>query len=185
MQELSDQQLVQGFRSGDETAFEELVLRYRNQVYNTILNILHDRDLAWDGAQEIFLKLYQKMDTYQGKCPVGAWIYRIALNHGLNMLRKRKRLREEVPLEESYMSVEVTNGPSQDMMKGEFKNEELSFAIEKLPKVQKSVIILRHFSELSFREIADVLGKSEDSVKSNHYYAIAKLRKKLKRGESS
>ena len=65
-------------------------------------------------------------------------------------------------------------------MKDEFKNEALSEAIENLPKVQKWVIMLRHFSELSFKEIADVLGKSEGCVKSNHYYAITKLRQKLK-----
>lgn len=184
MQDTSDQQLVESFSKGDESAFEEIVLRYRNQVYNTIQNILHDRDLAWDGSQEIFLKIYQKLDTFKAKCPVGAWIYRIALNHGLNMLRKRKKLKEEVPFDEIYIPAKESNDPRDSMVKDEFQNEELSSALDKLPKVQKSVIILRHFSELSFKEISDVLGKTEDSVKSNHYYAIMKLRKRLKRSVS-
>lgn len=185
MSDLSDIQLIRSFKEGEESAFEELVMRYRNQVYNIILNVLHDRDLAWDGSQEIFLKLYQKIDSYQGKCPLGAWIYRITLNHALNMLRKRKKIREEVVFDESFAPAEASNGPAEMMMKDEFRNEALSVALEKLPKVQKSVIILRHFSELSFKEIADALSKREDCVKSNHYYAIIKLRNKLKKDSES
>ncbi|MDP3981537.1 MAG: sigma-70 family RNA polymerase sigma factor [Chlamydiota bacterium] len=180
MESYSDQQLIQAFRDGNESAFEELVLRHRNRVYCIFVNILHDTELAWDGTQEAFIKIYKNIHTFKGNCPAGGWIYRVAMNHALNMLRKRRWIRQEVPYDESTTQNAIYSAkPEEKLIENEFNNQKLSKHIHCLPKVQKAVIILRHFSQLSFKEIGETLHKSEETVKSNHYYAIMKLRRKL------
>lgn len=192
--EPSDVELLGRAAQGDGDAFETLVRRHQDRVLAVCQRLLGDREEARDAAQEVFLKVYRKAGRFRPRAKVSTWVYRIAVNHCLNRLRRRKVVR--------FLSFgTLTGGEGRDPSSGEadapvFDPEdptpgpEASLearrrwadtrrALDRLPESQRAVVVLAKFEGLSYREIGEVLGITPASVASRLFRAMRQLEKAL------
>ena len=173
----SDQALLERYRGGDRAAFTELVVRYQRPLYNAAFWVLRSAEDANDIAQIVFLKVAEQLDEYDPQYKFFSWIYRIAVNESLNLLRRNRR-------EEALDDDVELPGPERNNPESQFGAAELSRRIQaalmKLPTNDRIVISLRHFSECSYQEIGQILELDEKTVKSRLYEARHRLRDVLK-----
>lgn len=201
----SDHDLVRRGAAGDERAFEELVRRHQDRVIGICRRLLGDPEEARDGAQEVFLRVYRKAGSFRPRAQVSTWLYRIAVNHCLNRLRRRKVVRF-LSLGSVGSGVDGPNGepdppgPSEPRGpaalsltdRGPAPDEALEArrrwattrrAIDRLPASQRAVVVLARFEGLSYDEIAEVLEISAGAVASRLFRAMRQLEKALEPGE--
>lgn len=168
-----DQALVEDFRNGNRAAFATLVARYQRPVYNAAYRVLGNPDDAADTAQAVFLKVVERLDDYDPRYKFFSWLYRIAVNESLNLLRRNGR---EQPLDDEM------DFPGADSANPEWRLDEaqvsrrVQAALMRMKAEDRIVITLRHFSECSYREIALILELDEKTVKSRLYEARSRLR---------
>ena len=179
--------LVAAAKSGDATAFEELVNRYERKIFRLTMNITRNREDAEDAMQDAFLKSYSHLKTFQGDSRFYTWLVRIAANEALMRLRKRRpgqfSLDEPIEGDEDLMPRELQDwgpGPEQRFAQTEMR-EILSSVIDELEPDYRTVFVLRDIEDLSTEETADALGISVPAVKSRLLRARLKLRQKLDR----
>lgn len=187
---LSDHSLLEATRIGDETAFAELVGRYRNQITNYIYRLLNDYETAVDLTQETFVRVYQAADRYQTTYAFSTYIYRIATNLAISELRRRKRRRlvsltnfftSNADAQETHDFDPVDNRPMQDITLVEAeRHRAVSRAIASLPERYRVPLVLRDVEGRSYEEIAGMLRLSQGTVKSRISRARAFLRDKLR-----
>lgn len=163
-------------QAGSERAFNELVLKYRKNVYLTAVGMIGDADDAEDIAQDVFVKAYESLSLFRGDSAVYTWLYRITVNLCLNRLRKRK-VRSFFGLEEISQTLAVPEAAESAELQE--LNKRLRKAISELPEKQRAVFILRHFHELPHAEIAKIMDRDVGTIKANYFQAIQKLRAKL------
>jgi RNA polymerase sigma-70 factor (ECF subfamily) len=166
----SDGALVRRCREGDRRAFADLVTRYEKPVYNAALRMLHDREDARDITQAVFLKVYEHLADYDPRYRFYSWIYRIALNESINALHRRKPL-AAIDLDEP----DDEPGPEEAAGQRQL-GERLAAAIMGLSTEYRSVIVLRHFLDCSYEDIATILELPEKTVKSRLFSARQSLR---------
>lgn len=172
MAERSDHDLANQCLKGDNRAFDMLVRRYELQMFRIAFGIVNDAELAKDVTQAGFIKAWENLRTFNPEYKFFSWLYRIMLNEALNMKRNKKKH----AVLSIYKSEDDT--PYQELAKKE-ENGLLLKAIESLPIDSTIVLYLRHFEELSYKEIADILEIEEKTVKSRLYSARMLLREKL------
>ena len=185
-----DLALLRQARTGDFTAFEMLVNRFQPRVYGLARRILANRHDAEDVTQQTFLSLIENLTQFREESSVAAWIFRIATNHALKLLRKRQgttlvgTLSDE---EESYRDVPHPefiapwrDDPSRLAQQAEIQ-ELLERAIGELDEKHRLVFILRDIERLSVRETAEILGLTETNTKVRLLRARMKLRERLTR----
>ena len=176
----SDCTLVQRAREGDGGAFDELVVRYQKSLYYSIIRIVLNPEDANDIVQEAFIKAYRNLGSYNKQYRFYTWIYRIALNTALNVVQRR-RLREE-SLEKKHEDIGF-DPPSILNQAAEYDvkeiTEQVRTALEQLPFEMRSVLIMRVFDEMSYKEIAELLDVSVGTVMSRLNRARSILRKIL------
>jgi len=172
---------------GDTDAFARLVERHQQRLLRLCQGFLHDPEAARDAVQEVFLKAYRKAGSYRPRGQVYTWLYRIAVNHCLNRLRRRKIVRflpftgerdepgEERPLPDA---TDPDPGPAARLDARE-RWRRTRRALEALPATQRSVVILAKFEGLSQRRVAEVLGITEGAVESRLFRALRKLEQVL------
>jgi RNA polymerase sigma-70 factor (ECF subfamily) len=168
----SDFTLLQRYRNGDPTAFRELVLRYQRPVYNAAYWVLHNAEDARDVAQTVFLRVAEHADDYDPAYKFFSWIYRIAVNEALNLHR---RLEREQPLADGVEFEADGADPAQQLEVAE-RAQLLREALNKMSMTDRTVLTLRHFSELSYRDIGEVLDLDEKTVKSRLFEARQRLK---------
>lgn len=177
MAELDDTQLMMAVRLGDAAAFKDLVDRNRRRAYFTALRFVGNRDEAYDLSQEAFIRIYRARERYDGSSPFHAWFHAIIRNLARNHIRKRSvRLRyaaENPPSREAFPS--APGSPERALAESEAKHAVWE-AIERLSADHREIIILRHFEDRSYEEIAEILGIAAGSVMSRLYYARRRLR---------
>ncbi|MBZ0114541.1 MAG: sigma-70 family RNA polymerase sigma factor [Thermoanaerobaculia bacterium] len=178
-----DWTLVQRVADGDEEAFAQLVDRHERRILSVCHRMLGDEDLARDASQEVFLKLFRHAGRFEPKAKVSTWLYRIAVNHCLNRLRRRKIVRWlslEGSQEDSLapQAVDEAADPEREAI-GRQQWLTTRQAIDALPANQKSVLILAKFEGLSYREISEVLEISFGAVESRLVRAMRNLHKAL------
>ncbi|HUX08224.1 MAG TPA: sigma-70 family RNA polymerase sigma factor [Acidobacteriota bacterium] len=169
--------VVDAVLRGDDEAFEQLVLRYQKPILGLILRMCGDPGEAPDIAQRVFLKAYTKLQTFRRRSSFKTWLYSIAMNLCRNELRRRKRWGYPQQIEETSVGVDPA---VEDGLIGNERRQLLADGVELLPPMQKAVLVLRIYQELSFQEIGRTLGISENSAKVNFHYAVRRLREKLK-----
>ena len=179
-----EQELVARAQNGDTEAFNPLVYKYQQKIYNLIYRKVGDRETAEDLCQEVFLKAWQALPNFKEQSVFYTWLYQIAFNCSIDYIRKRNRQRvlrfEELPqnADDTLQMTELQPSPCTILEK-----EELGHVIRKathqLPLSQRSAFYLRHWEELPIKEIALRLGKSEGTVKTYLYHARRKLRSLL------
>ena len=174
MNEEDDATLVRSCLAGDRTAFEKIVVRYQKAVFNAALRLLHNAEDARDVAQTTFLKVFEHLATYDPRFKFYSWIYRIALNEALDALGTR-RPGANCDSEQ----VDQSPGPERQV-----ESQQTSRAIEEaLMRIKpelRAVLVLRHFLNLSYQDMSDVLALPEKTVKSRLYSARQLLRDDLR-----
>jgi RNA polymerase sigma-70 factor, ECF subfamily len=168
-----DQALVARCRRGDLQALEALVEEYQKPVYNAAYRILGNRDDAADATQATFLKAFENLDGYDPQYKFFSWIYRIAINESIN---QSKRIRRHEPLDEGEPATEP--GPYDEVANSHLSRE-IQDALMALNEDYRTVIVLRHFSDLSYRQISDILRIPEKTVKSRLYSARQLMKEQL------
>ena len=168
--------LVERCRNGDWTAFTELVVRYQRPIYNAALWMLRRPEDANDIAQIVFLRVAERLDEYDPRFKFFSWIYRIAVNESLNLLRRNGRveaLDDDIDLPGSEDA-----DPERQASAAEVSRR-IRAALMKMPPNDRLVVTLRHFSECSYEEIGQILEIDQKTVKSRLYEARQRLRQLL------
>ena len=177
---MEDRKLIELAQEGNEESFSELVRRYQSKVFSMALNFTRDRETADDLSQEIFLKAYLALPKFRFKSEFGTWLYRVALNHVRDFLRKKGRIKE-VSLEEiGEISVSDEGIEKREKEREEERTKRLLRAsVETLPPKYRIVLTLRDIQGLAYDEISRVLKVSPGTVDSRLHRARKMLRKKL------
>jgi RNA polymerase sigma-70 factor (ECF subfamily) len=175
--DVDDQALVERYRQGDREAFTALVVRYQRPIYNAAFWIVKSADDARDVAQDVFLKVAEHLDEYDPNHRFFSWIYRIAVNESLNLLRRNgheEALDDEIELPDPHgADPEARLGDAE-------RTRSIARALTNMSVMDRTVIVLRHFSECSYQEIARILDVDEKTVKSRLFEARHRLRELLK-----
>ena len=181
--QLSDSALVSLYIAGNENAFELLVNRHKNKVFTTILLIVKDTDTAEDLLQDTFIKAIHTMKTgrYNEEGKFSSWICRIAHNLAIDFFRKEKRS-PMINIEDSsniFNTLSFSEESIESIQIKEETHERLRELIQQLPEAQKEVLIMRHYADMSFQEIAETTGVSINTALGRMRYALINLRKKM------
>lgn len=166
----NDAELVRRCLRGDEEAFRPLVEKYQRVLYNVAFRMVHDREEARDLAQGALVKAYEKLASYDPAHQFFSWVYRILVNDALNFLRKSRPVRALEP----GWDVPAGGGPHEELEAREARRG-LREALMALPADSREVVVLRHFADLSYGEMAEALAIPEKTVKSRLYTARQRL----------
>jgi len=184
----ADEDLMVMYQQGEVRAFEILLGRHRKSVYNFILRFVGDKETAEDLLQETFMRVIKGADAYKRQAKFTTWLYTIARNLCVDQTRRRKHRRHaslDAPMDSSedagsLMDVIASNEIASDRKS---VNKELfatmQRAIAALSEEQREVFLMREFLDLPFKQIAEVVGVPENTVKSRMRYALEKLRLEL------
>lgn len=162
------EEFVKKLKKGDVQAFEKLVKEYQKKIYSTCCMLLSDAEDAEDAVQDVFIKIYNNISSFNEKSLLSTWIYKITQNTCYDYLRKKKNVVfDEIP---ETLADDKFLTPEQAMEKME--NVELvRECIKEIPLKYRTVLILREFDDMSYGEIADACDISEGTVKSRIYRA--------------
>ena len=166
---MTDAELVQRTLAGDQAAYADLVRAYQARVLRLCASLLRDDALAEDAAQEIFLKAYQALASFRGRSAFSTWLYRIAANHCLDLLRRRRRERTEswealVEASGDHLERLLQGGP--DPATAAADADLVRRALAQLPPDYQLILTLREVEGLSYEELAETLHCSLDAVKA-------------------
>jgi len=185
---------VRAAQRGDRKAFEALVIRYQDRIYNACFRVMGDGEEARDCAQETFIKAYRSLKTFRFEAAFGTWLYAIAVNTCRNRLQsaayrvKRKTIPLHAPADEDPGGcIAELQDPSLSPLEQLSRKEgerRLQRAIAALPDVPRTLIVLRDIEGLSYEELAQATGLELGTVKSGLARARARLRENLK-GEAT
>jgi len=167
-------ELITQAQQGDRRAFGELVRHHREKVVNVVYRMCGDANLAEDAAQEAFIRAWQHLPSYRPRSPFRNWVYRIATNVALDMLRRE---RETVDID--ALSLATSDAGPEATVEGEERGERVRQAVLALPPASRAVLVLREYEGLSYREIADTLDIPIGTVMSRLNYARNRLRESL------
>ena len=173
MKDMDDAMLVKMTLKGDLRAFEELVDRYQKVLYNTVLRIVQSADEAEDVTQSGFIKAFEHLAEYKPQHKFFSWVYRIVVNEALNAVRRRKETQE---IDSGLMA--SVKDPSESYEDNE-REEYIDKALQLLTPENRAVVVLRHFQDLTYREIGQILDIPEKTVKSRLFTARQLLRDRL------
>ncbi len=182
---LTDNELVSKFVSGDGNSLEQLINRYRKQVYTYIFLLVKKQHLAEDIFQDTFIKVIKSLDEgkYQDNGKFLAWVLRIAHNLVIDYYRKEKQLnstsREDFGMD-ILNSQRYAVQPAEDIMIDRQIRKDIRELVDSLPIEQKEVLILRQYCELSFKEIAEHTNVSINTALGRMRYALINLRRMVK-----
>jgi RNA polymerase sigma-70 factor (ECF subfamily) len=170
-----DADLVARCLRGEIEAFEPLVLRYQRALFNVAWRMLGDREDARDVVQGAFVKAWQNLASFDPKYRFFSWMYRIVVNESLNARTRRR------PLEPLIADLPAPGGPEEALRRRE-RADGLQEGLLGLGEDDRQVIVLRHFAEMSYAEIAETLGVPEKTVKSRLHEARRRLGRALAGG---
>jgi RNA polymerase sigma-70 factor (ECF subfamily) len=175
----SDADLIHRFKTGDETAFNEIVRRYQKRLYAVALRMVRDHDVACDLSQEAFIRAYEGLKGFREDASLFTWLYRIVVNLGINR-RRVEKVRRFISLDDLKDKLVADRGnPSEDVDDSELRGI-IKRAVDALPERQRAIFILRQYEGLQHQEIAEILGRSVGAIKAGYFHAVRKLREELK-----
>ncbi len=178
---MDEKDLVRRSKEGDEEAFGVLVNKYKTKVYHLAYSLSHDAQAADDLAQEVFIKAYYALEKFREQSEFGTWIYRIAVNHCRDFLRKKNRM-IQIPFEnvaEKIPAEENETLPEEKEQEEAQRRKVIHTAIQALPDKYRIILSLRDIQDFSYSEIAKILNISPGTVDSRLHRARKMLRKKL------
>lgn len=183
-----DAEVMLRAKAGDQSAFEYLVQKYRRPMVSFMFRMARNAAAAEDLAQEVFLRVYRSRENYEASAKFTTWLYRIATNLAVNHARDTRHERPEVqvsldePDEESGTKLELPDGTlsaEQQILRRE-RMRAIRMKVEALPEQQKLAVIMHKYQQMDYKQIAEVLKKSESATKSLLFRAYETLREQLK-----
>ena len=180
----NETELIEQLKQGDETAFKTIVEQWKDMVYNTILGIVQNETEAEDLAQDVFIKVFEKIGTFKGDSKFSTWLYRIATTTALDHLRSKKRKKRFGFLQslsgggDEKESIPDFHHPGVSLDNKE-RAAVLFKAIDGLPENQKTAYTLHKLEGLSYRDVSEVLNTTVSAVESLMSRANQNLRKEL------
>ncbi|MCS7078099.1 MAG: sigma-70 family RNA polymerase sigma factor [Bacteroidia bacterium] len=188
MQTWSDSALVKAYQEGNQQAFAVLLQRHQKHVFNVIMMIVKDKFIAEDIFQDTFMKVVTLIqnEQYQDEGKFSHWLIRIAYNLSVDYFRKiKKRVTvtdsQNEPLIQENKFIDTQEADT-EMLKHEDEHI-IAQLLKRLPDEQREVVVLRHYADMSFKEIADMTQSSINTVLSRMRYALINLRKMLSQQE--
>ena len=184
----TDADVMLRVKAGDQPAFEYLVQKYRRPMVSFMYRMARNSAIAEDLAQEVFLRVYRSRETYEPSAKFSTWLYRIATNLAVNHARDTRHERPEIqvsldePDEESGATLELPDASlnvEQQMVRRE-RLLAIRKKIEALPEQQRLAVLMHKYQQMDYKQIADVLKKSESATKSLLFRAYETLREQLK-----
>jgi RNA polymerase sigma factor (sigma-70 family) len=179
----TDRDLIRTYIRGDERAFETLLTRHKGKIYTSIYMFVKDTDLANDIFQETFIKIIDtfRSGKYNEEGKFLQWALRISYNLCIDFFRKNKR-RKTITPSEDFDIFNLINSNDDNEESKMIKNQtyaKVRQLVEALPQEQKEVILLRHYAELSFKEIAELTNVSINTALGRMRYALINIRKMI------
>lgn len=188
--EVNELALVEAARAGDSRAFEALVVRFQRKVYAVALGIVRDPDQAWDISQEAFVRVHGHLAEFKGESSFQTWVLRITSHLSIDSLRRERKgrrdqledVREEVIGEagEGILSTPLGNDPSDNLLRRELAGE-MQAALDGLPEIHRTILVLREVEGLTYEELAERLGVQKGTVMSRLFHARKKMQAALAR----
>jgi RNA polymerase sigma-70 factor (ECF subfamily) len=176
----TDLELIEAFKKGDVTGFNELVRRYQEKVYWIARRIVGTHEEADDVVQDVFIRVHGALRDFRAESGFYTWLYRIGVNVSLNALRK-SRVKEFIRFEEVEEMLEQPDDSADRPMLAKEYSDLLERAISRLPPKQKAVFMMRYYDEMPYEEMSKVLGKSVGGLKANYFHALKKVQEYVKR----
>src|SRR5436190_5508721 len=170
-----DAALVDRYLTGDMTAFDELMIRYERQIYRVCYRFVENRDDAMDLAQEVFIKAFEHLPTFRRESSLKTWLYRIAMNHCINHVKKHSQ--EFVAVSEYTGKIQAS---TQVQLEDREQREHFRRMVKRLPPKQKAILELRINERLSYEESGKMSGRSVSTIKASVFVALEKLRTLVK-----
>lgn len=166
-----DLQLVQQVKAGDKNAFKMLVKQHKDKVRNLVYYTMGEGSMVDDLSQEVFIKIYSKIDKFRMDAKFTTWLYRVTVNHCRDALRKRKLKKLLEVFDHTHADKQWIDEPER------FETAELvRLAISKLPEYLRTPLVLRDMDGFSYKEIADITGLEMGTVKSRIFRAREALK---------
>ena len=187
-EELSDADIMLRVKSGDQSAFEYLVEKYRRPMVNFMYRMAHNAASAEDLAQEVFLRVYRSREGYEASAKFTTWLYRIATNLAMNHVRDTRNERPEktVSLDEPDQDTGLTMDVPDASLSAEqaiLRRERLAAIrkrVQALPERQRLAVLMHKYQQMDYKQIGEVLKLSESATKSLLFRAYEALREQLK-----
>ncbi len=176
---MEDAILIKKCKKGDMEAYEELVKKYMKKAYNVALYYTKNPADAWDISQQGFVNAWKGIKRFDTGSPFFPWLYAIIKNEALTRFKKEKKEEEK---RESRLPLRSIVSPEENLEREE-KVRKLQEALSKLDKEKKEIIYLRHYADMSYKEISEALGLPEGTIMSRLYYARKALLREYMKNE--
>jgi RNA polymerase sigma-70 factor (ECF subfamily) len=187
---ITDSELLQRYRQGDEQAFREIVTRYKNSLYAFLRRFVSQDDIVEDVFQETFLQLYTSRDSFDSQRPLRPWLFTIAANKAKDALRKMQRQSSmsmgaiadagEFSLDEVVNILTSYNTTPEDEVSAEETAQQVRQIIAEMPENLRGILILAYFEQFSYKHMAEILSIPIGTVKSRLHTAVVYFMKKWK-----
>ena len=184
-----DLALVKRAKSGETEAFRALVVRYQRKIYAVALGIVKDQDLAWDVAQDVFVRAHRGLEGFKGESSFFTWLFRIATHVAIDSVRKERGAKRDDVDEvreadladagEGILATGLGNDPSDTLLRRELALR-MASALGTLPEKHRTILVLREVEGLSYEELADRLGIHKGTVMSRLFHARRKMQAALR-----
>ena len=181
--------LLERARSGESEAFRALVVRHQRKVYAVARGIVKDRDLAWDVAQEAFVRVHQNLGTFMGDSSFSTWVLRIATHLAIDAVRRERASAKDDIDEvreadlagggEGILATALGNDPQANALRKEMLGK-IQEALDQLPEKHRTILVLREVEGLSYDELAERLGLHKGTVISRLFHARKKMQALLR-----
>jgi len=180
-----DGDLVARARAGDQQAYAALVEQHSRPVFHLAYRMTGNEQDAEDVVQETFIKAHRRLDRFELRAGFGSWVFRIATNCALDLLRARKRRIQGTELAEAEKPVDIealaVTGPEQErLLFGSETRRKVVLAMKRLTPSERAAFVLRHFEERPIKEVAAVLRQTDNATKQAIFRAVRKLRSALR-----
>jgi RNA polymerase sigma-70 factor (ECF subfamily) len=176
---MEDVLLIEKCKKGDMQAYEKLVKKYMKKAYNVALYYTKNPTDAWDISQQGFVNAWKGIKRFNTNSPFFPWLYAIIKNEALSRYKREKK---ENKKREKTLPLKTINSPEEYLEKKE-KIQTLKEALSKLDEEKQEIIYLRHYADMSYKEISETLGLPEGTIMSRLYYARKSLLKEYKKNE--
>lgn len=180
-QKASDNELIALYLKGDERSLEDLIYRHKSRIYTSIYLLVKDKDLANDLFQDTFIKVINTLRSgnYQEEGKFLPWVVRIAHNLVIDYFRKEKRMPMVHDTEDDsvFRTIKMDDENIEDQLISKQIHKEVRLLIDELPDDQREVVMMRHYANLSFKEIADIMDCSVNTALGRMRYAILNMRR--------
>lgn len=186
---LNDRELVRSYLSGNERAFEELLSRHKSKIYTSIYLFVKEKSLAEDIFQDTFIKIIDTLrkGKYNEEGKFVQWAMRIAYNMCVDHFRRNKRKPTVAPTDEFdiFSVISLTDENAETRIIRSQTHDKVRTLVDQLPPEQREVVILRHYAEMSFKEIASLTRVSINTALGRMRYALINIRKMVEEKEIS